>query len=57
MQALSFSFRFSLFLSASDILHWNDEFPHNLRDLKGTSNCRTRKEKILYKTAKDLFTL
>jgi len=46
------------FLYASDIPHWDNEFPHNLRDLQGHKQLSNEtKEKILYKNAKDLFAL
>ncbi len=46
------------FLYASDIPHWDNEFPHNLNDLRGHKILSNEaKEKILYKNAKELFSL
>ena len=46
------------FLYASDIPHWDNEFPENLRDLRGHKDLSPEaKEKILYKNAKELFAL
>jgi predicted TIM-barrel fold metal-dependent hydrolase len=42
------------FLYASDIPHWDNEFPHNLNDLRGHKQLSNEaKEKILYKNAKE----
>jgi predicted TIM-barrel fold metal-dependent hydrolase len=46
------------FLYASDIPHWDNEFPHNLIDLRNHKQLSNEtKEKILYKNAKELFSL
>jgi len=46
------------FLFASDIPHWDNEFPGNLKHLRGHKQLSTdAKEKILYKNAKELFDL
>jgi predicted TIM-barrel fold metal-dependent hydrolase len=46
------------FLYASDIPHWDNEFPENLQDLRGHKQLSNEaKEKILYKNAKELFSL
>ena len=46
------------FLYASDIPHWDNEFPHNLHDLQNHKQLSSEtKEKILYKNAKELFSL
>jgi len=46
------------FLYASDIPHWDNEFPHNLHDLQNHKQLSNEiKEKILYKNAKELFSL
>ncbi len=46
------------FLYASDILHWDNEFPENLHDLRDHRELSDDvKRKILYKNAKDLFAL
>jgi len=46
------------FLYASDIPHWDNEFPHNLNDLRGHKQLSNEaKEKILYKNATELFAL
>lgn len=46
------------FLYASDIPHWDNEFPENLHDLRGHKGLsQEAKEKILYKNAKELFSL
>ena len=43
---------------ASDIPHWDNEFPLNLNDLRGHKQLSNEaKEKILYKNAKALFAL
>jgi len=44
------------FLYASDIPHWDNEFPHNLHDLQNHKQLSNEtKEKILYKNTKELF--
>jgi predicted TIM-barrel fold metal-dependent hydrolase len=44
------------FLYASDISHWDNEFPGNLNHLRGHKELSDdAKEKILYKNAKQLF--
>lgn len=46
------------FLYASDIPHWDNEFPGNLNHLRGHKELSAdAKEKILYKNAKQLFGL
>ena len=46
------------FLFASDIPHWDCEFPGNLQHLRNHSSLSAEvKEKILYKNAKRLFNL
>jgi predicted TIM-barrel fold metal-dependent hydrolase len=46
------------FLYASDIPHWDNEFPANLHALRNHSRISERdKEKILYSNAKTLFGL
>jgi predicted TIM-barrel fold metal-dependent hydrolase len=46
------------FLYASDIPHWDNEFPGNLKHLRGHKQLSDdAKEKILYKNAKELFSL
>ncbi len=46
------------FLYASDIPHWDNEFPHNLHALKNHPRISDNdKEKILYRNAKELFGL
>jgi len=46
------------FLYASDIPHWDNEFPDNLHDLREHKQLSSEaKEKILYKNAKELFAL
>ena len=46
------------FLYASDIPHWDNEFPSNLHALRNHPTVSdTDKEKILYKNAKELFAL
>jgi predicted TIM-barrel fold metal-dependent hydrolase len=46
------------FLYASDIPHWDNEFPGNLHALRNHPAVSDRdKEKILYKNAKELFAL
>jgi predicted TIM-barrel fold metal-dependent hydrolase len=46
------------FLFASDIPHWDCEFPGNLQHLRNQSALSAEiKEKILYKNAKRLFEL
>jgi len=46
------------FLYASDIPHWDNEFPENLHDLRRHRQLSDdAKEKILYKNAKELFAL
>jgi predicted TIM-barrel fold metal-dependent hydrolase len=46
------------FLYASDIPHWDNEFPENLRDLRGHSGLsQESKEKILHKNARELFSI
>jgi uncharacterized protein len=46
------------FLYASDIPHWDNEFPENLHDLREHKQLSNEsKEKILYKNAKALFSL
>jgi predicted TIM-barrel fold metal-dependent hydrolase len=46
------------FIYASDIPHWDNEFPHSLEDLRGHAGLtQEAKEKILYKNAKELFAL
>jgi predicted TIM-barrel fold metal-dependent hydrolase len=46
------------FLYASDIPHWDNEFPGNLQHLRGHKELsEDAKEKILYKNAKQLFGL
>ncbi|MGN6718542.1 MAG: hypothetical protein ACTHLX_14235 [Candidatus Binatia bacterium] len=44
------------FLYASDIPHWDNEFPHNLHDLQNHKQLSNEmKEKMLYKNTKELF--
>jgi predicted TIM-barrel fold metal-dependent hydrolase len=46
------------FLYASDIPHWDNEFPGNLHALRNHPTLsQSAKEKILYKNAKELFAL
>jgi predicted TIM-barrel fold metal-dependent hydrolase len=46
------------FLYASDIPHWDNEFPENLHDLRDHREFSDDvKRKILYKNAKNLFAL
>jgi predicted TIM-barrel fold metal-dependent hydrolase len=46
------------FLYASDIPHWDNEFPGNLHALRNhPAVSDSDKEKILYKNAKELFAL
>ena len=46
------------FLYASDIPHWDNEFPGNLHALRNHPTLSVKdKEKILYKNAKELFSL
>lgn len=46
------------FLYASDIPHWDNEFPGNLKHLRGHKELsEDAKQKILYKNAKQLFGL
>jgi predicted TIM-barrel fold metal-dependent hydrolase len=46
------------FLYASDIPHWDNEFPGNLHALRNHPTLsHSAKEKILYKNAKELFAL
>jgi uncharacterized protein len=46
------------FLYASDIPHWDNEFPGNLNGLRGhTALSESAKQKILYQNAKELFSL
>ena len=46
------------FLYASDIPHWDNEFPGNLKHLRSHKYLSGEaKEKILYKNAKELFSL
>jgi uncharacterized protein len=46
------------FLYASDIPHWDNEFPENLHDLREHKELSNEtKEKILYKNGKALFAL
>jgi len=46
------------FLYASDIPHWDNEFPGNLHALRNHPTLSDKdKEKILYKNAKELFSL
>jgi predicted TIM-barrel fold metal-dependent hydrolase len=46
------------FLYASDIPHWDNEFPGNLHALRNHATVSdSDKEKILYKNAKELFAL
>jgi predicted TIM-barrel fold metal-dependent hydrolase len=46
------------FLYASDIPHWDNEFPGNLKHLRDHQELSDEaKEKILYKNAKELFAL
>jgi predicted TIM-barrel fold metal-dependent hydrolase len=46
------------FVYASDIPHWDNEFPENLKHLRNHPDLSDKvKEKILYKNAKDLFDL
>jgi predicted TIM-barrel fold metal-dependent hydrolase len=46
------------FLYASDIPHWDNEFPGNLNGLRRhTALSESTKQKILYQNAKELFSL
>jgi predicted TIM-barrel fold metal-dependent hydrolase len=46
------------FLYASDIPHWDNEFPENLIDLRDHRELSDdAKKQILYKNAKELFAL
>ena len=45
------------FLYASDIPHWDNEFPHNLNDLRDHKQLSNEAKEISYKNAKELFSL